>query len=186
MKPLDELITQHEYCMTLGFSACGDCGYRDADGVCRMRENALHYLKEYRNKAHKLDIDIAEHHRTFEQLGIEIARYQKAKAEMESISADYVALKQWWAEQQENPPLSWNELKGMEGEPAWVEYNLDSKFDTVRNDSKNWGIIGNIQKVYYDRAYHNWLRMAICTDETLIFAEEGLGKTWQAYRKERK
>lgn len=40
--------------------------------------DALHYLKEYRDKAHRLDIDIAEHHRTFEQLGVEIARYQEA------------------------------------------------------------------------------------------------------------
>lgn len=67
---LDEVIAQHEYCLTLGFTACGDCKYRDTDGVCRMREKALLFLKEYREK----------------------------KQEISDISADYVALKQYWAE----------------------------------------------------------------------------------------
>lgn len=134
-----------------------------------VQESALHYLKEYRDKAHNLDIDIAEHHRTFEQLGIEIAWYQKAKAEMEEISADYVALKQWWAEQQENPPLTWDELKTLKGKPVWVEYE---------NYVSDWEIIENV-------GTFKWADSLFVETNRSILHKEDQDKTWQAYRKER-
>lgn len=59
--------------------------------------DALHYLKEYKEKQKTLEIRAAEYKRGFEQLGTE------------------------WSRLKDNSPLTWDELKGMEGKPVWVE-----------------------------------------------------------------
>lgn len=184
MITLDEVIKALEMCLNsideMG-NCNGECSYIHCCNpeASAVKTDALHYLKEYRNKAHKLDIDIAEHHRTFEQLGIEIARYQKAKAEMEEISADYVALKQWWTEQQVNPPLSWDELKAMKDKPVWVEEIEDDKILFGQ-----WDIISgfsyseNFDLINYENPIIDFYKSGNRT-------KFGLGKTWQAYRRER-
>ena len=175
MKTLDEVIKGVEaYAKLFEEKGCFECHYREDDCVksCFLQD-VLHYLKEYRNKAHKLDIDIAEHHRTFEQLGIEIVRYQKAKAEMEDISADYVALKQWWAEQQENPQLTLQELKAMRGKPVWIEY--------MEKDYENeWVlVVKNPERPIFGTP----TLLAFARDgERIYLTISGYGKRWQAYR----
>lgn len=66
----------------------------------------------------------------------------------------------------ENPPLTWDELKGMKGKPVWVE-NL---------------------------FYKKWLIAYQINENDIIFDGNGFytqafvidyGKSWQAYRKER-
>lgn len=136
---LDEVIAQYEYCLTLGFTACGDCKYRDTDGVCKMREKALLFLKEYREK----------------------------KQEIFDISADYVALKQYWAEQQENSPLTWEQLQSMEGKPVWV-------------GSKRFGNHWYLNRGIKDESCMYFVGHY---GENVLLYHDDLGKIWQAYRK---
>ena len=37
------------------------------------------------------------------------------------LADDSEAYREW----RENPPLTWDELKGMEGKPVWLEYGVD-------------------------------------------------------------
>ena len=185
MKTLDEVIKALEECMA-------DDAI-ESEGVY-LATDALHYLKEYKDKAHRLDIDIAEHHRTFLQLGVEIARYQEAvrnceEAENKYRKAEQDALKALddWASRPveenkklvltvDNPPLDWEQLKQMIGKPVWVEGK------TV----KHWAVITGI---YYDDLNEGYLLETYYAEKqgsnTSRRKRSTLGKSWQAYRKER-
>ena len=70
----------------------------------------------------------------------------------------------------ENKPLTWDELKQMEGKPVWVEFLRDGEsFD------EEWIIVKDINDV--------------CMADTQGFAyaidDYNADKGWQAYRKER-
>jgi len=157
MKTLDEVIFEAPYTPT------------------PWEVDALHYLKEYRSDKLQWEAD----RKLWQEKGLEFEEakqrlieaakgFQKAKAEIEEISSDYVALKQWWTEQQVNPPLTWDELKTMEGKPVWVEGDRGNM----------WIIVGSFPRwmpnAFADSVPHIWWK------------KEYLGKTWQAYRKERK
>lgn len=74
--------------------------------------------------------------------------------------------------EQENPPLTWDELKQMEGKPVWIEMD---------GYKPSWGIVMNQDK-------RNGRLMLCGYDEAAIrieINEEGEGNGWQAYRKER-
>ena len=72
----------------------------------------------------------------------------------------------------ENEPLSWDELRQMEGKPVWIE-EIGRKYSTPY-----WAI-------------HNGIMDGYDGDENLylepfeVLTKFTLGKTWQAYRKER-
>lgn len=72
----------------------------------------------------------------------------------------------------DNPAMTWNELKGMEGKPVWVE---------MEGYKHNWGIVMNQDE-------RNG-RLCLCGYDKVPIRieinEDGEGKTWQAYRKER-
>lgn len=68
-----------------------------------------------------------------------------------------------FAEWKENPPLTWDELKSMEGKPVWVEY-------------KEYGFWHIVQAFVDDE-----IMMVLPLDE---FPKKDIGK-WRAYRKER-
>ena len=157
MKTLDEVIKDIE---CKGISYCcypqkDDCPYH-----CKFScDDALHYLKEYKEKEKVLKIRMAEFKRGFEQLGIE------------------------WARIKDNPPLTWDELHEMEGKPIWVE-----EFFPVMEDEtgatedegeyeKYWAIIDKVdpKKIYI--TWHNGNFQSL----PLLLMDE----TWQAYRKER-
>ena len=72
-----------------------------------------------------------------------------------------------------NDPLTWEALRQMEGKPVWMEDNTGYKH------YQGWAII--LQFLYSD----TFIRY-VCNDysETCVDVED-LGKTWQAYRKER-
>lgn len=103
--------------------------------------DALYYLREYREKKH----------------------------EISDISTDYIAMKNYWMEQQMNPPLTWDELKEMEGKPVWVEYISE----------KRWIVIKEFRESISGMEY------LVSTDNGLFFPQRMDDKTWQAYRKER-
>jgi len=72
-----------------------------------------------------------------------------------------------------NPPLTWDELKGMKEKPVWVEDNIDEPEDLT----KYWAIYRRIEKAQ-ETEY------ALLSD--LFYDKAEYGKSWQAYRKERK
>lgn len=106
--------------------------------------------------------------------------------ELLSIQGDALQYLKWYkdladdseafAAWKENPPLTWEELKGMEGKPVWVEWV-----------SGTW------------KGLHKWVISHGCNDLMMVFTaldvagvsydghlpQMNLGKTWQAYRKER-
>ena len=67
----------------------------------------------------------------------------------------------------ENEALTWKELKRMEGKPVWVE----------ERDCHYWAVIGK----YDSTKNHEFL----CLRGLFLMDKDDLGKTWQAYRKER-
>lgn len=65
--------------------------------------DALHYLKEYRKNQSKAE---------------------KARELYLGSAEELDALRDYWAEQQANPALTWDELRSMEGKPVWIEVGL--------------------------------------------------------------
>lgn len=144
MKTLNEVITAHEYCVNSSITGavCEECpAFAKPD--CGIREDALHYLREH-----------------------------KEKLDFESALPDYYELVDFWAEQQANPPLSWEQLKQMEGKPVWVEeYYCNDDFK-----SAGWWLIdywNDNQICLRDQGGNSW-----------IAHQTSLGRDWQAYRKE--
>lgn len=149
MKTLEEVITEMEGCGFIGTGA-----------------DALHYLKEYKDAGINLD-----------KLRQNIETYAEARVQMEDIVAEYVALKQYWAEQQANPALTWEQLKQMGGKPVWVEGEhgciwAQKAWSLIRLEAENDDIVICISTdggVHYEYA----------------IGKEDYGTDWQAYRKER-
>ena len=146
--------------------------YLTEDADARFAD-ALHYLKMYRSDKLQWEAD----RKLWQEKGLEFEEakqrlieaakgFQKAKAEIEEISSDYVALKQWWTEQQVNPPLTWDELKTMEGKPVWV----------VVDGKERWHIIMKVTNE------HLILESGLPLHKCWMNHPDG----WQAYRKERK
>ena len=146
-KTLDEVIKAVDYCT---FSSdCNPCPYKE-DKECNRAKmtDALHYLKEYKN--------------TDENYKKAIAHVTEVIDHYEKMVADYLAVN--------NPPLTWDELKTMQGKPVWVEYE---------NYASDWEIIENV-------GTFKWADGLFVETNTSILHKEDQGKTWQAYRKERK
>lgn len=73
-----------------------------------------------------------------------------------------------------NDPLTWDELKQMEGKPVWVEYGCDF-------NQKRWVIIGSFHGRKNEFQY-----MDVSGGYPNTFWEKDMGadEYWQAYRKE--
>ena len=69
----------------------------------------------------------------------------------------------------ENPPLTWDELKEMEGKPVWVEHKL----------FKGWRLVGW-------QANEHLMNLVGSYSEQVPLFEDDCGVLWQAYRKEQK
>lgn len=80
-----------------------------------------------------------------------------------------------YCEMAENRPLTWDELKQMEGKPVWVELTFPE------GAYSHWGIIWGFPKAGYEFmelwGFHEIQSFSVMQKEQ--------GKTWQAYRKER-
>ena len=72
-----------------------------------------------------------------------------------------------------NPPLTWDELKQMEGKPVWVEEPYNGEWHG------NWAVICSVGEYEYDD--DPYMSM---TDDS-FYLKSGCGTRWQAYRKER-
>ena len=116
-----------------------------------IEKKMLHYLKEYKN--------------TDENYKKAIAHVIEVIDHYEKMVADYLSVN--------NPALTWDELKLMEGKPLWVEeyyYNGQKK-------SAGWWLVDtqdDEQIVLRDQAGNPWYAYFI-----------SMGTDWKAYRKER-
>ncbi len=147
MKTLDEVIVALEVC-TSGYCSHpkhGDCPYLNERYDCDTRQrklDALHYLKEYQ-------------------------RYQNTPSRN-----GHMALVDYFEESQKNEPLTWQELKSMEGMPVWVEW--------TKTEESYWCFVGewfddDEMRVYHiGRDYADYIHKTIYTPDIV-----------QAYRKER-
>ena len=157
MKTLDEVITAYEICIVDNDGTCKGCPYSDENGepICigDDKEDGLHYLKEYKERKEAL-------------------RYwnEKAISEQQNIADAYMFYKT--EKEKDNPPLTWDELKQMEGKPVWVE--AESLSVGVSPYWKDWYIIKSFSDDEFMRC-NDWYE----------WAKEMQGRLWQAYRKER-
>ena len=91
---------------------------------------------------------------------------------------EYQGLSKMWNDrldkEQKNDPLTWDELKGMEGKPVWVE----ERYRNGDLKSSGWWLIdfwNDDQICMRDPAGNPWNEH-----------RSNYGRDWQAYRKERK
>ena len=77
----------------------------------------------------------------------------------------------------ENPPLTWDELRQMEGKPVWVD-----PFKAKALHTPGWCLVGR-------STFTTWAGVESCSlvkvGVTYALPIAEYGKTWQAYRKER-
>lgn len=141
MKTLDEVIKAVHHCGLLtGF----DDTY-EYDGGCPYEDCSKCEQKRMLGK------DIIHY----------LAAYKDDKNEL-------TALRAFWKEQQANAPLTWDELRTMEGKPVWVEHKHYSK----------WLIVYEV--------YENTIVLDGNGFYTQYFSDDNNEEVrWKAYRKER-
>lgn len=145
MKTLDEVIKANECCdHGEPDSRCEDCPYNGIGACCAEREtDALHYLKTIE---------------TTENL------YHDAVNE----------LSKWIEEDWKDRclPLTWDELRQMEGKPVWFEGYAGKFWCIIREVQRN---MDGTQDIVLDGP----------SGMTGVGHDDLYGTRWQAYRKER-
>ena len=156
MKTLDEVIKTMDH---VEF-CCTNCKLQfDCDEVECFLEDALHYLKEYRSDKAMWEADRKGYSDWIEQYKESREKHQQAVIELKK-----------------NPPLTWDELKQMAGKPVWVE--ADHAFIQYTG----WVLLDKIKE---DDPDFTGVKFT-CPDRSEFFLlADFIGKTWQAYRKER-
>ena len=140
MKTLDEVIKAYEICLNINETSCRGCPYTEFNAEGKWACSLCGNCTED-------TLSYLKEYRTL-QYG-----YIKAMADLE-----------------DNPPLSWDELKQMEGKPVWI----------VPEEEKGyWFVI----EFFNNNSYYGGDRVIFTND--VILNRCDLGKTWQAYRKER-
>lgn len=169
MKTLDEVIKAFEicigyYCSNAEHDVCPYLGESDMGCMKEPEKDALYYLKMYRSDQiqweadRKLWVD--------KQKQVDEAR-QKYIDKLKELEIGTL-----------NDPLTWDELKGMEGKPVWIELlNYGMWDDPSHRVDLEWWVIGEVRK--------DDIILATYLDE-MELCEDDLGVIWQAYRKERK
>ena len=114
MKTIDEVIKTLELCIN-DDNPCSKCPYTEYDmngewscSMCgNFGEDALHYLKEYRNNYNNII----------------------------NINKDYFYLKKEMEEWYNKvfKPLSWDELKNLIGKPVWIEKNSTGAWYVIQH-----------------------------------------------------
>lgn len=160
MKTLDEVIKALTICKNPDINRnCKDCPMPDTQKCMEiLMTDALHYLKMYRSDQIQWEADREDWR-------------DKWETYIEAREMHLDAVK----ELKRNDPLTWDELRTMEGKPVWVEYNLHLSDRDAR--SRMWIIVQKIMPWRQD-------------DELIyysgfVFGKKEIGETWQAYRKER-
>ena len=156
MKTLDEVIAMVEHCsLPMPNSICATCPSKQRASDCHLYTDVLHYLKVLKDILDPPKVKKNSHEITCPQCQSKIA----------------ILLPE------SNEPLTWSELKQMEGKPVWVEgehgciWNQKA-WSLIRLDPENDDIV-----------------ICISTDGNMHYeyaiGKEDYGTDWQAYRKER-
>lgn len=133
---------------------------RDRFWVDRDTYNdALHYLKEYRSEKAMWEADRKGYLNWIEQYKEAREKHQQAVIELKK-----------------NPPLTWDELKTMEGKPVWVE-EYDPIDDNIGWHKCKWYLVNFVNDEFFYVCDNDGDENHFCLAE--------IGKTWTAYRKER-
>ena len=185
MQTLDEVIDQLIDCHTnwARWSQTSDIVDRSAV------EDAIEYLKEYQSVKAVLEFKKRQYEEMTEAVmkqgqegearcQAEIARYQEAVKNCEAAENKYRQLSEDLGKtsaELSNEPLTWDELRKMEGCPVWIEYGCDF-------NQKRWVII---------HSFHNtrsFCYMNVSGNYPNTFWQKDMGEDefWQAYRKERR
>ena len=106
-------------------------------------------------------------------LGKDIVRYLEAYCDDKD---DLTALRAYWAEQQANPALTWEDLKQMFHKPVWLETKT----------KKGWVIINDFEAVTPNSENVNVIHTSHKGAKCSHFQKHLMGRTWQAYKKERR
>lgn len=91
-----------------------------------------------------------------------------------------------------NEPLTWQELQQMEGKPVWVEM-VGFSLGGNAMSWKFWAIVSLCDDEIFRIVHDQFENMKVADEEQGVWnacaiwdmPKEDLGKTWQAYRKER-
>ena len=170
MKSLDEVIYAYELCDSdeggcEGCAYCAYCAESPFIGALQKRKDAIHYLKEYRDRKETLR-NWTEKAISEQQNLSDAITFMRAYLDDKD---DLTALRAYWKEQHENNALTWDELKRMVGKPVYVECEVfPSRWFLIEEIGANDSMI--------------------CIGK---FAEriplhlETMGTMWNAYRKER-
>ena len=192
MKTLDEVIIALEVC-TYGYCSHpkhGDCPYLDERNDCDIRQrklDALHYLRNYRENQHAYEEGNRKAEEARERYleavkNCELAenKYRKLWKETSQNSADTSQItcpkchSEFVILPEANNPLTWHELRQMEGKPVWVE-SSDSF------NRRRWMFVGE----WFDDDEMRLFDMGY--DYPDYVSKNGYESgTWQAYKKERK
>ena len=140
MKTLDEVVKAMEYCKNHNW--CDECPYQYED-IC-YAEDSLHYLKELR---HILDNTV----------WVGSSKEENGYWKLPTLP------------ETGNDPLTWDELKKMEGKPIWLEWLSE-------DESSTWWVVGEVRK--------NDIIIAQYLDEAEL-CKDDLGVIWLAYSKEK-
>ena len=127
---------------------------------CVYKDDALHYLKEYRERLQNLQ-DMMDRYE------INDRNYQEAVWNCEMVQLKY---QQLLDDFNDNPALTWQELRQMEGKPVWVE--------TTTSFRSGWYLVRDV--FFEDTVYLTDIKRGEGVGRSMDY-----GKTWQAYRKER-
>lgn len=158
MRTLDEVIKAVEEDLE-----CANVSYPETFYDYDNHKDALYYLKEYRSD---MQIYAANQKLWEDELAQKIKDFGDAKdryiARLKELDIGTL-----------NEPLTWDELKAMEGKPVWIELLGKGKWKKW----KGWDVIGGFDDDDFG--------FAMCTVRGDYYYLADLGKTWQAYRKER-
>lgn len=160
MKTLDEVIDNFEKACDLeqrceGCSGCLGQEYGCPNDGAESVPDALHYLKVLKDILDPLKVKKITHEITCPWCQSKIA----------------ILLPE------SNDPLTWDELRKMEGKPVWIEAD-DGKY-------KGWVIVGKFYSLVEEEDLDAHVDLYYF-GRSMEYSKEMYGYYWQAYRKERK
>ena len=160
MRTLDEVIKAVEEDLE-----CANVSYPETFYDYDNHKDALHYLKEFQDAKNALD---AERERTIEAY----CQWEDAKEKLEAQTCQMMWVDKHFQFEKSDNPLTWDELKAMEGKPVWIEFLNDEG-----EWNGEWCLVESSNNILCEilRCKMSWWGLRKIT----------LGKTWQAYRKER-
>ena len=162
MKTLDEIIKAMSICKNEDINrTCEGCPIPDTE-MCinELMTDALQWLKGY--KAH-IELD-----KLRDKYGVTSQNFaDTSQITCPKCHSEFVILSD------ANNPLTWDELKSMEGNPVWVE--------SISCKRKVWAIVD----CFYTDAFGKVNMNVALPHDYWHLEKELIGKTWQAYRKER-